>query len=100
MDNYDLDKLYTEISNIKPVRRFDQAKLEINNLTHDNFEIMYALMIKYYLETDGTINKIQSRIPYSGRKANKKGGIIFKINCIPDELLIILTNFLDKIKSD
>jgi len=100
MTQLKLDDLYAELRNTKSKRSFEEAKIDLGTVSEYNLEIICVLIYKYHLENGGTIREVQAKIPFKGKKANKNGGVFFNTDNMPTELLNIITNFLDKIKSD
>lgn len=99
MATYQLKKLYKQLSQTKPTRRFEDAKIDLSTPSKYNIEILYTLILEYYLQNGGNKTQLQSKIPYKGSKANRNGGVIFRDKNIPSKLLDIITNFLDLIRS-
>lgn len=94
----DIQKLYRELSTQKPNFSFEEAKHDINTTEVHNLEIIYVLILIYFMEQGGTIKDIKKKTPYYGRKATKFGGIMFKTKNVPTKLQHIIINFLEMIR--
>ena len=89
-----IDKLFDTLLKL-PKSNLEQNKLDINVISPKNIEIIYVIMIKYFLEVEGgNINKIKNKTVYKGKKASSNGGIKFMISEIPDGLKSMISNFL------
>ena len=59
----------------------NKNKFNINILNNHDIEMIYVLILKYYLDVEKKpISGAGKKIPYRGRKANKNRGIILKIS--------------------
>ena len=96
---YNIDDLFKLLLE-KPDSDLNENKLDINIISNENVEILYVIILKYYIEVEKeSVRKIKTKIPYKGKKASNKGGIKFLLSELPEKLRSMISNFLKMISS-
>lgn len=90
----------TKITNNEEMNEKHCAKITM--LSKDHIEIIYLLILHYWLMTNkGKAKSLKKEYPYYSKTMTKGGkGLTFKLKQIPPKLQTILVNYLNYISED
>jgi hypothetical protein len=71
------------------------ASSKINALSTEKMELIYALILCYFIKENHVIPDKKRFVPYKGKLMDGNHGVLFHINQIPIRLQMILSKFLE-----
>lgn len=69
---------------------------KINTCSKKKSHTIYRLILEHYQRTQGNLSLLKNKIPYSGKKASKSGGVKYQIKDLPVDLQRIIAAYISQ----